>query len=678
MKNILIFAGTTEGRRLSETLAASGIEHLVSVATEYGEMVMKEHPLVHVLQGRLDAAEMVYVMNVHEIEAVVDATHPYAGVVTAQIRQAAETCGIAYLRLQREMSKIQDANIRWFADHETCAEALKEADGNVLLTTGSKDLAVYCKEETVKKRLFVRVLPGLESLKLCMDQGLCGKQILALQGPFSAELNEALIEQYQIRCLVTKESGKAGGYPEKIEAARNKQIPVFVVGHAEETGDSFSEVCETLESLLGCPIKKTADLEITLAGIGMGNPSCQTKEVQKAIREADFLFGAERMIRDFSAKIEKKPYYLADQIIPYLREKQEQMVGCDRLRAVVLFSGDSGFYSGCQKLYQKLQLLDAKIKILPGISSVSYLASCLGESYQDAQILSIHGRKTENLAKKIAASEKTFLLMSGIQDLKKLGTLLSGAGMESCEIIAGFHLSYPEQKILVLHPSECETVTEEGLLTCLIRNPAPQKRTVSPGVLDTEFLRDKVPMTKEEVREVSICKLHLQSDSVVYDIGSGTGSIAVEMARLSDSVQVYAIERKEEALALIRRNQEKFGLENITVVEAEAPCGLAELPTPTHAFIGGSGRRMKEILQLLYEKNPTMRIVMNAISMESICEIREVLEQFPIRKEQVVQMQVSRAKRAGGYHLMQAENPVWICAFEFVPEFREKGETDAD
>lgn len=676
MKNILIFAGTTEGRRVSEVLAASGIAHLVSVATEYGEMVMTPHPLVRVLQGRLNEVEMADVINRHEIEIVVDATHLYAGLVTQQIKEAAKRCGIIYLRLQREMTKLQDANIHYFANHEACAKALKEVSGNILLTTGSKDLPVYCKDTSVKERLFVRVLPGIESLKLCAEQELCGRQILALQGPFSTELNEALIDQYQIRCIVTKESGKAGGYPEKVEAARKKQIPVFVIGHAEETGDSFIEVCEALESLLSSTIKKTVDLEITLAGIGMGAPSCQTKDVQEAILEADILLGAERMIREFSAKIEKKPYYLADQIVPYLQEKRKQMIGYDRLRVVVLFSGDSGFYSGCQKLCQALKPLDAEVKVLPGISSVSYLASCLGESYHDAQILSIHGRKTMNLAKKIASAEKTFLLMSGTQDLHQLGKVLLNAGLTSCEINAGFHLSYPEQKLLVLHPEECEAVTEEGLLTCLIKNPNPQKRIVSPGVPDMEFLRDKVPMTKEEVREVSICKLHLQNDSIVYDIGSGTGSIAVELARLSDSIEVYAVERKKEALALIRRNQERFGLENITVVEAEAPCGLEELPVPTHAFIGGSGRKLKEILHLLYEKNPTMRIVVNAISMESICEIREVLEQFPVTNEQVVQMQVSRAKAVGGYHLMQAENPVWICAFDFVPESVMKGEHD--
>lgn len=680
MKRILIFAGTTEGRILSEKLAALGVEHLVSVATEYGEMVMNEHPCTEILRGRMTQEEMCRFMRTQELLAVVDATHPYAKIVTEHIREAARACQLPYLRLRREIAATMEEPIRYFDSHEACAQALRLTAGNILLTTGSKDLAVYAADDSLKKRLFVRVLPVMESLKLCLEQGICGKQILALQGPFSATLNEALIEQYDIQCLVTKASGAAGGYPEKIEAARKKQIPVFVIRCSEEAGFSFPEVWEQLEHLYKDSASeagenvRTARFEITLAGIGMGDSANQTKEVSEAICNADILLGAERMIRDFSARLEKKPYYLSSQIISYLKEKQHTLCCSKPIRTVVLFSGDSGFYSGCQELSRSLHQeiaqgnLAAELRGLPGISSVAYLASCLLESYQDAQILSIHGRTVKNLAKKLAASKRTFLLLSGAADLRYLGELLVKEGLVSCEIAAGFRLSYPEQKILFLRPEDCALVAEEGLITCRIFNPYAKARMVSPGISDAEFLREQVPMTKEEVRAVSICKLHLRADSVVYDVGSGTGSIAIEMAGLSDSIQVYAIERKEAAAALIRKNQEKFGLENITVIEAEAPDGLCPLPTPTHAFIGGSGQKMKDILKLLYQKNPSMRVVINAVSMESICEIREILDLFLTANVQVVQMQVSRTRQAGRYHLMQAENPVWICAFDFVPE----------
>ena len=182
---------------------------------------------------------------------------------------------------------------------------------------------------------------------------------------------------------------------------------------------------------------------------------------------------------------------------------------------------------------------------------------------------------------------------------------------------------------------------------------------------DCVFIRNKVPMTKEEVREISICKMQLHEEAVVYDIGSGTGSIAVELAGLSDNIKVYAIEQKKEAISLIKQNKEKFQLQNITVIEKNAPEGLTELPVATHAFIGGSGGRMKEILNTLYLINPNMRVVVNAISIETICEMKEMLSLYKMEVEDIVQVQISRAKKVGSYHLMQAENPVWIYAFRF-------------
>ena len=172
-------------------------------------------------------------------------------------------------------------------------------------------------------------------------------------------------------------------------------------------------------------------------------------------------------------------------------------------------------------------------------------------------------------------------------------------------------------------------------------------------------------MTKEEVREVSICKLHLTQNAVVYDIGSGTGSVAIEIAGVPGGVQVYAIERKPEAVELLRKNREHFHTDNIQIIEAPAPEGLEELPVPTHAFIGGSGGRLLDILQVLYRKNPHMRIVINAISMETIAELKEVLDTFPMEEEEILQMQVSRVKKLLSYHLPQTENPVWICSFTF-------------
>ncbi|MFR4591250.1 MAG: precorrin-6A reductase [Eisenbergiella sp.] len=673
MKEILIFAGTTEGRELSEYLAAAGIAHTLCVATEYGKIVLKEHPCVKVHKGRMDREEMeIYIKN-GNFGAVVDATHPYAEVVTQNIRRAMQDMDIPYLRLKRESNVTSSyEKIQYFKDSVSCARALEKTDGNILLTTGSKELSVFVKFIDKKERLYARVLPGIESLQLCMDCGIAGRQILALQGPFSTQMNEAMLRQYQIKWLVTKASGNAGGYQEKLDAAQNLDIPVFVIGcPTEQECHTFEEVCGQLEKICGQVIRRKTGFRITLAGIGMGNPDCLTKEVERAIAEADILLGADRMIAGYQPKIEKMPYYTSEQIIPYLEKMSKGTVGRDDIKTVILFSGDTGFYSGCQKLYDALLRavndgrLQADVTVMPGISSVAYLAACMGENYQDAVICSMHGKELPDLAKKIRKGKRLFLLMSGLKDVHKLGKLLLNAGLTECTVTAGYQLSYPEQRIMELRPEECMQLQEDGLYICCIKNPDPERKTLTHGRKDEEFIRDKVPMTKEEVREVSICKLKLYEGAVVYDIGSGTGSVAAEIAGLSDEIKVFAVEYKEEAVSLIAQNKEKFGLDNIEIVSGKAPDGLEELPVPTHAFIGGSSGRMKEILSALYQKNSQMRVVINAISMETICEIKEVLSAFPIQNEDVVQIQASRAKRVGTYHLMQAENPVWICSFDF-------------
>ena len=688
LSRILIFAGTTEGRKLSEHLCERGIEHTVCVATEYGEIALQEKPYADVHMGRMDSEGMRSFFAQQKCKLIVDATHPYAAVVTENIKQAvyafnkahavtdnkADSCiseNIEYVRLKRDTDISADYdNIRYFEDNEACARALNNTDGNILLTTGSKELSVYCKTSDVRERLYVRVLPGLESISLCMHNDIAGKHILALQGPFSTQLNEALIEQYDIRCLVTKKSGAAGGFIEKIAAAKNKSIPVYIVGQSgKDDGMSFEAVCEYIDSKY--IDSKYNKLHIMLAGIGMGNDACMTKAVSDAIESADILLGASRMIAKYSAKIEKKPYYLAEQIIPYLHEICEDTAKISNI--LILFSGDTGFYSGSRKLYMAIKneisegKLNADVSILPGISSVSYMAAAVGETYSDAYICSIHGVKLSNITSRISRHAKTFMLMSGVKDVNMLGQLLSSDeryGLQNSSVTVGYQLSYPDESISVLSPQECTKLKREGLYICMIKNPNPVAANVTPHIRDAEFIREKVPMTKEEIRHVSICKLNLKSDSVLYDVGSGTGSIAVEAASLSDDMEVYAIEQKENAVQLITQNKKKHGLENIHVINAKAPDGMENLPVPTHAFIGGSGGNLKEIIEALKAKNPHIRIVINAISMETICEIKEILAAYDVKNEDIVQLQVSRSKQIGHYHLMQAENPVWICSFE--------------
>ena len=194
MKKIAIFAGTTEGRKLSEYLAKAEIAHTICVATEYGEIVLKEHPLVKVHQGRMNQDEIESFLKDKNFAVVIDATHPFAEDITYNIKTAIEKLNIqgieiSYMRLNRDDIERKEngteENIRYFETNEECAEALTYMEGNILLTTGSKELSKYCISEELKHRLYVRVLPAMESLLLCMEQGICGKQVIAMQGPFT-------------------------------------------------------------------------------------------------------------------------------------------------------------------------------------------------------------------------------------------------------------------------------------------------------------------------------------------------------------------------------------------------------------------------------------------------------------------------------------------------------------
>lgn len=690
MKPILIFAGTTEGRRMAELLVQSQIPCMACVATEYGTQMLQEQEGLEILQGRLEEKDMEALFAQNEFLAVVDATHPFATEVSQNIKESSGKKQIPYLRLKRSIEDTEqalfseNAGIRFFADSQECARALEETEGNIFLTTGSKELSVFCENPSVKERLLVRVLPGVESIKKCKEQGISGKQILALQGPFSEDFNRACLKEYEIEHLVTKETGAAGGYPQKVGAAIKEGVALYIIGNPEKTqGLSFKQMCRELETITGKKIQRRREMKISLIGLGMGKKKTLTKEAEEALRSANYVFGAKRLLSMVRSGQITYPYYLAKDILPVLEkclgEVEESARETEAVKAAVLFSGDSGFYSGCEKMYRALcswrEKLDrenvkVEISICPGISSLSYFAAACGESWQDARILSLHGRSQEDswkseVLESVRNTGKTFLLLSGLEDIKKIGRLLQEGGLEHCKVLAGYQLSYEEEEILKLTPRECGCLEREGLYVCLIKNDMPQKKRLTHGKKDSEFLRDKVPMTKEEVREAAICKLQLCEGAVVYDIGSGTGSIAVEIAERSGSVKVFAIEQKEAAVELIRKNREKFHLENMEVIQAKAPEGLGSLPMATHAFIGGSSGNLHAILDALYEKNPVMRVVITAISLETISEMNNVLKSFPVEDDEMIQMQVSRGKKAGAYHLMQAENPVYICSFQF-------------
>ena len=245
MKKLLIFSGTTEGRALTEALRALPYDLTVCVATGYGESLQAAaQPDVHIHTGRMDETAMERFLRQGDYFLVIDATHPYAADVTANIRRACQAGGVRYLRLVRESG--DESGCITVPDSRRAADFLCAHEGNVMLTTGSKELDVYTSIPDFPVRLYPRILPGLESLSRCLALGYAQRNIIAMQGPFSRELNEALIDQFDIRILVTKDGGRAGGFSEKIEAARSRHCRIVVIARPDDDGISYAEVLRIL------------------------------------------------------------------------------------------------------------------------------------------------------------------------------------------------------------------------------------------------------------------------------------------------------------------------------------------------------------------------------------------------------------------------------------------------
>ncbi|MBQ8914246.1 MAG: precorrin-6A reductase [Lachnospiraceae bacterium] len=697
MKNIIIFSGTTEGRTLSRLLSDNRIKHFVSVATDYGEKLCPSSPYVNIKKGRMDYNAICDFFIENKIDIVIDATHPYAKEVTKNLKNASEKLNIKYMRYVRSIQDNngfkEEAGIKYFETAKECAEALYAVSGNILLTTGSKELSCFCEDERIKKRLIARVLPGVESIEICERNGLLGRQIIAMQGPFSYDMNLLMLKQYNISCLVTKQSGRIGGFEDKYYAALDAGVSVYIIGSPEiEEGDSLSQICEELG--IDSTIKSDGDnrMCIKLIGCGMGSKNQLTDMAREFIDSADIILGAKRLIEPYQARIEKKAFYLAEDIIPYLETIKKSIINRqvetsyryfsnDELRIAVLFSGDTGFYSGAYKLYKALSnaandnVINADIEIMPGISSVSYLASLLHETWENARIISIHGRKDTEVWKQevyeaVSTNKKTFVLVSNAEDLKTIFMELKDRKMEDCVIYAGYQMSYENEEIIRMTSDTDMDDLKEGLYTCLIINSNPSNKVTCAGmniyIKDEEFNRGKVPMTKQEVRCLSIAKLKLDEASVVYDIGSGTGSMAIQMAAASKNRKVYAIEKNPEAIGLIKDNCRHFGVSNVIVTEGEALSVMDELDVPTHAFIGGNGGSMKDILKKLYEKNPHMSVVINAVSTETMQLCLEIEKDYMTKDFSMVCVGITRLNQVGGHHLMRSENPIWICSFSFT------------
>ena len=656
MYKICVFAGTTEGREVVEFLSSQPVDVTACVATEYGKTLLSTADNLTVSAKRLPVAEITKMLSATPFDLVIDATHPYAASITQSISAACHATKTEYLRLLRGASTIS-SDVVYVPDTKSAVKFLNDTEGNILLTTGSKELAKYSELNDFAERVFARVLPMDMSLEACHAVGLKASHIVAMQGPFSEEMNLALLHAVSASWLVTKDGGEPGGFDAKVSAAQKANARLLVIGRPEQKdGVSFSEAITLLCTRFGCVYKP----HVEVLGIGLGNRETMTEAVRQAIKHADCLIGAKRMLEAVALSGQRvheaiAPKDIADFILTH-REYR---------RFAVVMSGDVGFFSGAKKL---LPLLDfCQVNVLPGLSSLVYLCARLKTSYEDVFLTSVHGRQ-HNIVQDVRSHDRVFVLVGGENGMQALCRSLVDAGLGHVHISIGERLSYSDEKITQGRAENLVAGTYGTLSVALIENDCPNA-IVTHGLPDHMFQRGAgvdgvVPMTKSEVRAVCLSKLQLSDRSICWDVGAGTGSVAIEMALQAKKGQVYAIERKSAAIDLLYENKEKFSAENLSVISGCAPEVCLDLPSPSHAFIGGSSGNMREIITLLLEKNPSIRIVATAIALESIAELTACMKAFPWSETEVISMQIAHDKKAGAYHLMTGQNPIYIFTMQ--------------
>ena len=317
-------------------------------------------------------------------------------------------------------------------------------------------------------------------------------------------------------------------------------------------------------------------MEVTLIGMGPGDPSALTGGALTALERADVLIGSRRLVEGCTLAPEAQRFCSTKsaEIVEILAEGRWE-------RPCVLYSGDTGFHSGTRTLLPQLAERGISWRVLPGVSSMQYFAARLDRPWQEWRVVSAHGLACDPVGEVLAARGRpVFFLTGGAGGAAALCRRLARAGLGSLTAAVGEALSYPEERIVEAQVWELAEQEFSTLSVLLVDGAAPVWPVRSQGIDDGAFLRGEVPMTKQEVRAAALAKLEVRDGAVYWDVGAGTGSVSVELALLAPRSQVYAVEYKGEACALIRANRERFGAYNLEVAEGRAPAALAELPAP--------------------------------------------------------------------------------------------------
>ncbi|MCD7928002.1 MAG: precorrin-6Y C5,15-methyltransferase (decarboxylating) subunit CbiT [Oscillospiraceae bacterium] len=392
-------------------------------------------------------------------------------------------------------------------------------------------------------------------------------------------------------------------------------------------------------------------MKVDVIGLGCGGPDSLTVQAAQALSRAELIVGARRLLEALppnSAALEAE--YRPERIVALLQAS-------GAAQCAVVLSGDAGFYSGAAALLPRLEAADIPYRVLPGISSLQALSAQLGQPWQNWRLCSAHGVDCDPV-EQVCLGQPCFFLTGGSVTPADLCRQLAQAGLGALAAAVGERRSCRDQR----RRRGAGAVRDGGgfdPLSVLLVQAAPVSPPRAPGIPDEDWVRGQTPMTKQEVRAAALAKLAVGPSDCCWDVGAGTGSVSVEMAL--HCRQCWAVEEKEQAVALIEENRRRFRAWKLRVVRGKAPQALRGLPAPDAVFVGGSGGALGEILSCALQANPKARLCVSAIALETLEGACREMKGLGLEPE-VAQIAVSRTRTAGSLHLLMAQNPVFLIS----------------
>lgn len=391
-------------------------------------------------------------------------------------------------------------------------------------------------------------------------------------------------------------------------------------------------------------------MKVIVAGAGPGATSNYTGQALECISSADVVLTAARLAESLKdLRPDVRVLGVLDTVDFINAHKDEDMVVC------VVASGDTGFYSIASTIARRSDR-SVQLEFISGIGSLSYFASKLKLGYEDMKLVSLHGRDA-SIVPHVCYNRRVFALTGGAVKAADVVKQLMEAGLKDVTVHIGENLSAEDERIVTGSPGELAGQVFGDLAVVIVENKCYVNRYKT--LKDGDFIRGKSPMTKEAVRNLSVAALEIQPKDIVYDIGAGTGSVTCAMAYRACESMVYAVEKEDYAVELVRENMVKTGAKNIVIRQALAPEGLEDFPPADKVFIGGSTGNLKEIMETILARNDQAVFVVTAVTLETIAQSVDVCRALGLETE-ITCANISTAQKLGRYNLMKAENPVYI------------------